>query len=151
MASTSAGYQYSSFLSNNTVVLFGSVLKYSGSSICVPSVSSTNLTDSFGAIFSFSLPVKIHAVIERFKKKREYKLLTHVKLYLWYIYISHNSMSVKIYVNAIIIIWYTWIIVENSIKRYWMIKIYFWYLRKLRKMYLLFLNRTYVAYNKNIK
>lgn len=58
MASTPAGYQNSSFLSNNTVVLFGSVLKYSGSSICVPSVSSTNLTDSFCAMFNFSLPEK---------------------------------------------------------------------------------------------
>lgn len=58
MASTPEGYQNSSSLSSNTVVLFGSVLKYSESSICVPSVSSTSLTDSFWAMFSFSLPVK---------------------------------------------------------------------------------------------
>lgn len=56
MMSTPVGHQRSPCLSNNRIVLFARVLKYSPSSTCVPSDSNTTDTFSLCGTPSFSLP-----------------------------------------------------------------------------------------------
>jgi hypothetical protein len=56
MTSTPAGCQRSPGLSSSSTELLGRVRKYSPSSTCVPSDSSSSRTGSPGGTFSFSLP-----------------------------------------------------------------------------------------------
>lgn len=56
MTSTPVGYQRSPGLNSSSTVLFGSVRKYSPSSTCVPSDSSTRRTGSEAGTPSFSRP-----------------------------------------------------------------------------------------------
>lgn len=59
ITSTPVGYQRSPGRSRSSTVLLGSVLKYSPSSTCVPSDSSTSRTGSEAGTPSFSRPVSI--------------------------------------------------------------------------------------------
>lgn len=59
MTSTPVGYQRSPWRSKRMTVLLGSVRKYSPSSTCVPSDSSTSLTGSLAGTFSFSFPATL--------------------------------------------------------------------------------------------
>lgn len=62
MTSTPAGCQRSPGLSSSSTELLGRVRKYSPSSTCVPSDSSSSRTGSPGGTFNFSLPAtKAHA------------------------------------------------------------------------------------------